>query len=45
MSGIGKHIDEWENKRAVMTDKCCDCFANYILFFPRLILGNKWNFE
>ena len=37
MSGIGKHIDEWENKRAEMTDKCCDCFASYILFFPKLL--------
>jgi len=39
MSGIGPHIDKWENDRAEMADKCCDCFANYILFVPKLIFN------
>jgi len=40
MSGIGEHIDKWENDKAESFNKCCDCFANYILFLPRLLL--KW---
>ena len=39
MSGIGPHIDKWEDERAEMADKCLNCFANYILFVPRLIFN------
>jgi hypothetical protein len=37
MSGIGPHIDKWEDERAEMADKCLNCFANYIMFLPRVV--------
>jgi len=45
MPGISNYIDKWEDERAECVDRYLNCFANYILFFPRLLLGKKRNLE
>ena len=38
---IRDYIEEWEDERIECFNKCCDRFADYILFLPRLVMGQK----
>lgn len=38
---IGDYIEEWENERIECFNRCCDRFVDYILFLPKIIMGQK----